>query len=204
MKKIVFILLMIHHTNMITAIDDELTKETETTVETTEDDDTTIETIEKNIFMQSSIKNQDTTKLIHKNYLGSEKKLFINGQDNPLSIIVTDKDNKQHFFTIPAGTQKLVYLIPFYIKKIVCKGNYENKDIAITGSDLLTHSVFMLNLENKVEKFHCIDIKQKIKILGQAKKAIQQAKFTQKIDEKLLEKLMKNVDNIQEYSVYLL
>ena len=139
-----------------------------------------------------------------KKALRSERKLFVNGQDSPVSIIVTDKNNQQHYYSMPAGTTRIVEHVPLHIKKIVCTGKYQEKDISIPGTALNTYSVFIFGLESKLEQMHYIDIKQKTEMLNRAKNALRQAQLAFKRDKQAIEKLAKKVEDIQEQTIYYL
>lgn len=152
----------------------------------------------KNLPKDNVTKNSSAKKLLR-----SERKLFINGQDSPISIIVTDKDNKLHHYTIPAGITKSIDHVPLHIKKIVCKGNYQYKDISITGSALNSYSVFIFTIDNKLEQMHFIDIKQKTEALNRAKNALRHAQIAVQRDKSVIEKLAKKFEEIQEQTIYL-
>ena len=184
---------------LVLQAEDEPTEEAEAKTEDVKEEADIKTALSKN----NSPKKGVTPKEALKNLLRSERKLFINGRDSNIDIVVTDKDNKQHYYKIPAGTTKKVEHVPLHIKKIICSDKYQEKDIVITQTTLNTYSVFIFNFDLKPEQFHFIDIKQKTDALNRVKRALDTAKAMVHRDQKLIETLIKKYEDTQEQTIYL-
>ena len=201
---LLYMLLILCNSGKIIAWQDDSTQDSDTKTESSLDDsETKVEKKKNSVAKKSDSINNSKKDTTLKNLCRSEKKLFINGQDSPISIVVTDKNNKQHYYTIPAGRNKQVEHVPLHIKKIVCNGNYDYKDIPISGTALNTYSVFIFTIDNKLEQIHFIDIKQKERALNYAKNGLREAQLSFERDKKLIDKLTKKVEEIQDQTIYL-
>ncbi len=197
-------LLILCNSEKIVSLDNDQAEETETKTENTTDE--SINKIEES--KESTTQKNAPTGSLEKNKYSkspvrSERKLFINSQDSPILIVITDKNNKQHHYKIPAGATKIVDHLPLQIKKIVCNGNYGYKDIPISGTALHTYSVFVFTIDNKLEQYHFINIQQKTSALNYAKTALREARLAVNRDKKKVEKLTEKVEDIQDQTIYL-
>jgi len=135
--------------------------------------------------------------------LQPEKKLFINARDNIIKLIVTYKDNKQILYVLQPGLKQYVNLIPSQIKKCICRDKNQEKDLVIPTTALNSYSVFIFNFDTKPEQIHFIDIKQKTYALNKIKNMLRNAQLFMYYDKKLIESLIKKVNDIQDRTIYL-
>ena len=204
MKKLILSLLIVCNSATI-LISFEETEDSQTTSETTVDKPKAQgATGKSNLPARKTPADTTTngTKINSKKPVRSERKMFINSQDNPISMLITDKDNKLHLIVIPAGGKKTVEHVPLHIKKIVGKGNYQYKDIPISGTALNSYSVFVFAIDNTLEQFHFIDIKQKEHALARAKNALREARLAVTQDKHEVERLTKKIEDLQEQTIY--
>ena len=97
----------------------------------------------------------------------SKTTLFVNGRVNSILLVITNDKNQQFKVTIKAGGQYECGHAAQSLKKIVC---YEmlTPNTTLSQSDLNTYLAFVFNTDQKLEKYHFINIKQKHAALKRA------------------------------------
>lgn len=133
----------------------------------------------------------------------SERRLFINTRGSIITLIITDKNNKQYRYILPIGSKKYIESTPSQIKRVVCRDKCQEKDIIVPQAALNLYSVFIFNFDPKPEQIHFIDAKQKFEILNKTKNTLRNAQLFAYHDKKLIERLTKKVNELQDRTIYL-
>lgn len=120
-------------------------------------------------------KENKDTKAVSKN-VPFKTTLFVNGRVNDVLLIITDQKNKSHSISIKAGSQYSCGHPVQYLKKVVC---YEISapNTTLSQADLNTYAVFVFNTDQKLEKYHFINIQQKNASLKQAQESRNETLF---------------------------
>lgn len=132
----------------------------------------------------------------------SERKLFVNYLDNPITIFFTDKNNKKFSCIIPSGVTRLVDCIMQRMKTVTYFDRHQGKVVTISLAKLQENSVVIFTLDNKVEFFSFIDIRQKHEKIKETKIALAKARLAIPYNKPLLEKLIKKIEDLDEQTIY--
>lgn len=148
------------------------------TTESQESESTAQKTKPKLESKSKSIKEKKETKeikAVSKN-LPFKTTLFVNGRVNDILLVITDQKNKSHSISIKAGSHYSCGHPAQYLKKVMC---YEISapNTTLNQADLNTYSVFVFNTDQKLEKYHFINIQQKNNSLKQARESRNEALF---------------------------
>lgn len=174
MKKVIQLLTLIFGFQAI-ILSSQSNSDSDTTAETI---DTTTQSDQKSkddtqdVVIQKSkdtknIKPKVETKKVTPKAVPSKTTLFVNGRINSILLVITNDKNQQFKITIRGGSQYECHHAAQSLKKIVC---YEmlTPNTTLSQSDLNTYLAFVFNTDQKLEKYHFINIKQKHAALKRA------------------------------------
>lgn len=157
------------------------------------------------VHVKKTVKQQDVVKKTSVPVLHcSQRKLFINSLDSPVSLFLTDKNNKSFSYIIPAGATRHLDCILEHIKKITCSSRYQEKKIEVPLAKLKDNSVIFLSLDYKLDFFNFIDIRQKNRAINEAKIALRVAQLAIPRNRDQIEKLSEKIYELQDQTIYML
>jgi len=132
----------------------------------------------------------------------SDRKLFINYLDNPITIFFMSKDNQKHTYIIPAGVTRSIDCIVQRIKTVTYFDRYQRKTVAIPLAKLQENAVIVFTLDNKVEYFNFINIRQKHEKINEIKVMLRKARLVIPYNLPLIEKLETKIEDLYEQTIY--
>lgn len=132
----------------------------------------------------------------------SERKLFVNYLDNPITIFFTDKNSKKFSCIVPSGVTRLVDCVMQRMKAVTYFDRHQAKVVTVSLAKLQENSVVIFTLDNKVEFFNFIDIRQKHEKIKETKIALAKARLAIPCNKPLLEKLIKKIEDLDEQTIY--
>jgi len=107
-----------------------------------------------------------------------ETTLFVNGRVNNIMLIITDNKNQQYKITIKSGDQYECHHKSQQLKKVVCY-EIQAANTTLTQNDLNSYAAFVFNADQKLEKYHFINIKHKDAALNKARDLKNETLFTE-------------------------
>jgi hypothetical protein len=156
--------------------------------------------------IQDEISSQTPKKVVKKEVatgpVRAEQKLFVNYLDNPITILFTDKNNKKFSCIVPSGVTRLVACVIQRMKTVTYFDRHQEKVVTVSLAKLQENSVVIFTLDNKVEFFNFIDIRQKHEKIKETKIALAKARLAIPYNKPLLEKLVKKIEDLDEQTIY--
>lgn len=136
-------------------------------------------------------------------HVKSERRFFVNYLDSPITVFFYDKNDKQLKHVISSGGTIPIDCIFSRIKKVTYFDKQQQKIVSISLAKLQENVVTVFNLDNKLEFFNFINIRQKYQTINNAKIALRKARLTNMHDRELIEKLIKKIEDLDDQTIYL-
>ncbi len=134
-----------------------------------------VDVVKPKVIVKPTVEKIDKPK---SNKIPVETTVFANGRVNPISLIVTEPNNKQFVINLRTGHHFTYHNknIPNHLQKVVCSDPYSS-NVTLSKADLNTYAAFLFNENQKTEKYHYISSQEQTMALKKARDAHNQKRF---------------------------